>query len=82
MRIDPGELLGLQWHDAYLDMCLLYGMRHGSQIFQRLIDAVRYVMYQRGFFVIDYIDDYVRLGAPDVAYASYDCLPSSTLCRI
>ena len=61
VRIDSGDfdLLGLHWRDAYIDMCLPFGMRHGSQIFQRLSDAVRYVMRQKGFCIIDYIDDYV-----------------------
>ena len=76
VRIDPGDydLLGLHWGNAYVDTCLPFGTRHGSQIFQRLSDTVRYVMRQRGFCIIDYIDDYVGLGVPDVAHASYDCL--------
>ena len=76
VRIDPGDydLSGLQWRDAYIDTCLPFGTRHRSQIFQRHSDAVRYVIRQRGFCVIDYINDYVGLGVPDVAHASYDCL--------
>ena len=76
MSVDPGDydLLGLQGRDAYVDTCLLFGTRHGTQIFQRLSNAVCYVMHQRGFSFIDYIDDYVGLGIPDVAHASYDCL--------
>ena len=36
VRINPGDydLVGLHWHDAYIDTCLLFGMRHWSQIFQ------------------------------------------------
>ena len=35
VRIDPGDfdLLGLHWHDAYVDMCLPFGTRHGSRFF-------------------------------------------------
>ena len=73
VRIDPGDydLLGLHWHDAYVDTCLPFGTQHGSQIFQHLSDAVRHIMSQRGFCVIDYIDDYVGMGVPDVARASF-----------
>ena len=60
------RILGLQWHDAYVDTCLPFGTHHGSQICQRLSDAVRYVMHQKGFCIIYYIED--------VPHASYDCL--------
>ena len=39
-----------------------------------LSDAVRHVMHQRGFCVIDYIDDYVGVGVPDVVHASFASL--------
>ena len=76
VRIDPGyfDLLGLQWCDAYINTCLPFGTHHRSQIFQCLSDAVRYVMRQKGFCVIDYIDDYVGIGFPDVVHASFDAL--------
>ena len=69
VRIDPGDydLLGLHWRDAYVDPCLPFRTRHGNQIFQRLSDAVR----QRGFCAIDYIDDYIGMGIPDIAHASF-----------
>ena len=35
---------------------------------------VHYVMCQKGFCIIDYIDDYVSLGVPDIVSASYDWL--------
>ena len=73
MRIDPGDydLLGLHWRDTYVDTCLPFGTWHGRQIFQHLSDAVHHVMCQRGFCVIDYTDDYVRVGVLDVARASF-----------
>ena len=76
VRIDPGDydLLGLHWRDAYMDTCLPFGTGHGSQISQRLSDAVRHVMHQKGFCIIDYIDDYVGMGFPDVAHASFASL--------
>ena len=76
MRIDPSDfdLLGLHGHDTYIYTCLLFGMRHRSQIFQRLSDAVCYVMHQKGFCVIDYIDDYVGMDIPDVPHVSFNTL--------
>ena len=76
VKVDPGDydLLGLQWDGTYVDMCLPFGMRHGSQIFQRISDAVRDMMRQEGFCIIDYIDDYVGVGVPSVAHASYHSL--------
>ena len=31
-------------------------------------------MRQKGFCIIDYIDDYVGMGVPDVAHASFNVL--------
>ena len=76
VKIDPGDydLLGLQWHGFYVDTCVPFGTRHGSQIFQQLSDGVRYMMCERGFPIINYIDDYVGVGVPSVAWASYEAL--------
>ena len=76
VKVDPGDydLLGLQWRDVYVDTCVPFGTRHGSQIFQRLSDGVRFIMRQKGFQMIDYIDDYVGVGVPSVAWASYEAL--------
>ena len=76
VKIDPGDydLLGLEWQGVYVDTCIPFGTRHGSQIFQRLSDAVRYMMRQKGYVMVDYIDDYVGMGVPSVAWASYNAL--------
>ena len=76
VKVDPGDydLLGLDWQGTYVDTCMPFGTRHGSQIFQRLSDAVRYIMRQKGYTMIDYIDDYVGMGVPSVAWSSYDAL--------
>ena len=76
VKVDPGDydLLGLQWNGTYMDTCLPFGTRHGSQIFQRISDAVRYMMHQEGFCIIDDIDDYVGVGVPSIAHASYHSL--------
>ena len=76
VKIDPGDydLLGLEWQGAHVDTCVPFGMRHGSQIFQCLSDAVRYMMHQKGYAMIDHTDDYVDVGVPSVAWKLYDTL--------
>ena len=74
VKIDPGDLdlLGLSWGDAtYVDTCLPFGSRHGSQIFQRISDAVRHVMRRHGFTVINYVDGFIGVATPSVARRSY-----------
>ena len=69
LKIDPHkyDLLGLYWQKAFIDTCLPFGSKHGSQNFQRLSDAVRNIMHQHGYDVINYIDDFIRFGTPEVA---------------
>ena len=76
LKIDPGDydLLGLRWDAAFFDTCLPFESGHGSQNFQRVSDAVRYALRCHGYCVINYIDDFVGCGMPDVARRSYDCL--------
>ena len=71
VKMDPGDydLLGLYWEGHYVDSCVPFRTCHGSQIFQRLSDAVRFMMRQKGFTMLDYIDDYVGVGVPSVAHA-------------
>ena len=77
IKIDPFDfdLLGLKWHDAaYFDMCLPFGSRHGTQIFQRVSDAVRFIMRRYGYDVINYVDDFVGVGVRSVASAAFEHL--------
>ena len=76
LKMDPFDfdLLGLSWNGVYIDTCLPFGARHGSQFFQRVSDTVRYIMRQRGFDVVNYIDDFLGFGTPSVAQASFDTL--------
>ena len=55
-------------------MCVLFGMHHGRKISQRVSDAVCFMMRQSGYTMIDYIDDYIRMGIPSVASMSYEFL--------
>ena len=76
LKIDPGDydLLGLHWDAAFYDTCIPFGSRHGSQNFQRVSDAIRYALRCHGYRVINYIDDFVGYGTPDVARRSHNCL--------
>ena len=76
LYIDPFDydLLGLYWDGFYLDKNLPFGTRHGSQFFQHMSDAVRYIMRQRGFDILNYIDDCLGFGVPSVAKKSFDAL--------
>ena len=76
IKVDPGDydLLGLHWRHAYVDTCLPFRTCHGSQIFQCLRNIVCYMLHQRGFCAIEYIDEYVRFSIPHIACASFASL--------
>ena len=63
--IDPGDLdlLGLHWKGYFIDRSLPFGFKHGSSIFQRLSDAVRF-MRQEGHSIWNYIDDFLCVSLP------------------
>ena len=76
VKIDPldYDLLGLFWEESYIDTCLPFGTRHGTQIFQRLSDSIRYILKTRGFPIINYVDDFVGFGTPSEAKLAFDQL--------
>ena len=77
IKIDPFDfdLLGLKWHDvAYFDTCLPFGSRHGTQIFQRVSDAVCFIMRGDGYNVVNYVDDFVGVGIRSVASVAFEHL--------
>ena len=62
VKIDPKDynLLGLQIsNEIFYDSCLPFGFKHGSAIFQRISDSIRYIMNSLGFKVTNYIDDII-----------------------
>ena len=78
LKIDPGDidLLGLK-HDSYfIDGTLPFGFRHGSVLFQRCSDAIRFIMSHTFGFVnlYNYIDDLVYTGLPGEIHKSYQTL--------
>ena len=77
VKLDPSDydLLGLVWDDAtYVDTCLPFGAWHGTKIFQRISDAIRFGMRQMGYSIINYVDDFIGVGTPSVVSVSYHCL--------
>ena len=73
VRLDPHDydLMGLNWKGVTFDARLAFGSRHGTQIFQRVSDAIRHMMRRQGFTVLNYVDDSIGVG---VARRSYDAL--------
>ena len=78
IRIDPGDidLLGLTHRDQwYLDLSLPFGFRLGAFFFQKLSDAIRYIMQQQGFpYLQNYIDDLIYIGLPSSVDQAYHTL--------
>ena len=76
IKLDPKDynLLGLR-HDTYcVDTCLPFGYRNGSALFQRIRDAVRHIMRQRNFDVMNYIDNILGIDLPSRIGTSFDTL--------
>ena len=71
--IDSGDLdlLGLHWGDYFLNFSLPFGFKHGSFIFQRLSDAVRFIMAQEKHSTWNHIDDFLCVSTPAKIQASY-----------
>ena len=58
--VDPGDAihLGMKWRDKfYVDKFLAFGAVHGTAIFQRITDFIRFILAEQGFVVFNYIDD-------------------------
>ena len=76
IKMDPSDYdkLGLNWDGFYFDSCLPFGFKHGSQIFQRTSDAIRYIMRNHNYDIINYIDDLIGFGLPSTVHNSYKYL--------
>ena len=78
IKIDPGDidLLGIKFENKYfLDRSLAFGFHHGSLIFQRCTDAIRYIMTEHGFpLLFNYIDDLIYTGLPSKMDACFNFL--------
>ena len=78
MKVDPIDYskLGLKVQDYLIDTCVAFGLRHGSSIFQRLSDAVRFIMAQKGITVTNFIDDFIGCDTKSHADTAFDTLHS------
>ena len=76
IKLDPKDynLLGLFLGGIYYDSCLPFGFKHCSGIFQRMSDAVRYIMSKLGFQVTNYIDDIIGHSVSSKANESFHTL--------
>ena len=77
IRIDPADSLhlGIYWQDRfYLDRNLPFGAVHGTAIFQRIMDFIRFLMAQNGFTVYNYIDDMYACIHADKAQEAFKLL--------
>ena len=48
-----------------------FGFRHGSSIFQRLSDAIRFIMNQENHTIWNYIDDFLCVSTPEKIQSFY-----------
>ena len=76
IKMDPSDYdkLGLNWDGYYFDSCLPFGFKHGSKIFQRTSDAVRFMMSKQNYDIINYIDDLIGFGLASTAHNSFKYL--------
>ena len=75
--IDPADAihLGIKWNNKfYIDKHLAFGAVHGTAIFERVSNFIRFIMAQHGFQVWNYIDDIYACCHVDVAQEAFDTL--------
>ena len=59
-------------------MCLLFGFRHGSPLFQHISDAVSHIMCHKGYDVIN-IDDVIGIIIPSKLYQFFTILQENLI---
>jgi hypothetical protein len=70
LHVDPFDIkfLGLFWRGAYyVDVSVPFGYRNGTHACLRVTDAIRFILWQSGIFVFNYIDDIVGIAPDSVA---------------
>ena len=66
LRVDPADAIKLciLWkNDVYIDAVVAFGWVHGSAAFQRVSDAVTFIMANAGVKMFAYIDDYIIVSS-------------------
>ena len=77
VRIDPADAihLGIKWDNKYyIDQSLAFGAVHGTAIFEKIIDFVRFLMAKAGFQIHNYIDDQYACCHADQADIAFHAL--------
>ena len=71
--------LGIKWkNDAFIDVLVTFGWVHSSAAFQRVSDAVTFIMARHGVRMFSYINDYI-LVSPRATADDHFRLLASTL---
>ena len=79
LHVDPPDAvkLGLKWHDdVFVDASVAFGWVYGSASFQRVNDAVTFLMAKSGAKMFAYIDDYILISPEKDAQRHFQCLAS------
>ena len=75
--VDPGDAihLGIKWGDQYyIDKFLAFGAIHGTAIFERITNFIRYILANKGVTVYNYIDDIYACCHKDQAQTAFRAL--------
>ena len=75
--LDPGDysLIGYIINgDIYFDKVLSMGMRSAPYIAQRITNAIAYIHRQLGYFLLNYVDDFVGAELRDKIWQAYQAL--------
>ena len=73
--VDPLDypLLGYCWkHSLYFDLVLPMGLRWAAMACQRITNAVCYICEMAGHHTLSYLDDFIGVVTPDIAWQAYD----------
>ena len=73
--VDPFDylLLGYCWkHSLYFDVVLPMGLRSAAMACQRISNAVCYICEAEGHPTLSYLDDFIGVAPPNVAWQAYE----------
>ena len=79
LPIDPCDysLLCFTWQGkAYFDVVSPMGLHSTPQFAQRVSNAIRYIHERKGYFLFNYIDDFIGAEQPILAWHSLNCSPN------
>jgi len=74
IRVDPGDihLLSFKWNGLiYVDTVLAMGLRSAAYICQRLTNSVTFICREKGFDLVNYLDDFCGVEVPARAQEAF-----------